>query len=187
MKTFILAFMVVRGVSSVFAEESSTPKPYFITRALRIAPTVQTLLDPNAFPRASQTGTGLSLSYELVTSPSFALGIYMAGRIHPGEEAMAQLGYGLLFKHYIYNTRDEEAFWRPYAEYGLLLHLTWAHDHWGSATAHDTRLGLGMDFKAFGLLWFVAEHLHFSTAKLFDSQSFNLNRMETELGLRLRW
>lgn len=150
-----------------------------------MAPTFQISLQPAVFPRASQLGPGLELVYEYVLSPRFVIGVNMAARFHPGDESMEQLGYGLLLKHYF--DGDDQAGFRPFVEYGLLMQIVWASNHYGSGVAHDTRLGAGFDFRIGGVPLYYATSFHFSTAKLFDSETYGLNRVEMALGVRFSW
>ncbi len=171
------------------ASPALTPAPpakAFLDRALRIGPSYQFLFRHD-FENASQSGTGLYGSYEFMLKPAFALGINLSYRYFTGAQALQQVGYGLLLKHYLANAEDESAFWRPFVEYGLLLQISMISQVPGSATSHDTRLSAGSDFNILGEWFFAEASYHYSRARFFDTIALSLDNMEIDMGWRYRW
>jgi len=171
----------------LLASAHADPTPaYHTTKALRVGPSYQGMTR-TPFAGVSSLGSGISSIYEIVISPASSLGINLAFRYFPGETAgapsLSQLGYGLMMKHYVAQWTSIQ----PFFEYGLLLHLSWVSDRPSSGTAHDTLLGAGTDFRLGGIPLFVAASYHFSTLKLFESPSYSLDRIQTELGVRFSW
>ncbi len=124
-------------------------------------------------PTLSQTGGGISLSYNIPVSPSSWMGIYLGGKFTSQEESLAQMVYGLLIGHRIFS--------RWYVLYGLLLSMNFLSDRKGYATSHNTRLSVG---------YFLGERIymdlsyHYSRIRYFEVDPIFLDRIEWEIGYR---
>lgn len=164
------------------------PKPKFPTRSLRIGPSLQVQLY-EAFPyeKLSRVGTGMFGAYEFYLKPSFAIGINLSYRIHPGQADLHQVGYGLLLKHYLAGTSSPDSTFMPFVEYGLLLQMNFLSNRQGFGTAHDTRLSAGTDIRIAGKIFYVEGSWHYSRLGLFDQPSERLDDLEFDFGYRYPW
>lgn len=164
------------------------PKPKVTTRSLRIGPSMQVqLYEPFPYEKISRVGTGLFGAYEFYLKPSFAIGINLSYRYHPGNSALHQVGYGLLLKHYLGGTSSPDSTFMPYVEYGLLLQINKVASRKGTGTAHDTRLSAGTDMRIAGKIFFIEGSWHYSRLSLFEQGSDRLDNLEFDIGYRYPW
>jgi hypothetical protein len=158
------------------------------TRSIRIGPSLQVqLFDPYPFEKVSNIGTGLFGAYEFYLKPSFAIGINLSYRYHPGNAHLHQIGYGLLLKHYLGGTSNPDSVFMPFVAYGLLLQINMISTRTGSGTAHDTRLSAGTDIRIAGKIFFIEGAWHYSRLSLFEKKSEQLDNLEFDIGYRYPW
>jgi hypothetical protein len=145
------------------------------------------LYDPFPFERISRVGTGLFGAYEFYLKPSFAIGINLSYRYHPGKSDLHQVGYGLLLKHYLGGMSSPDSVFMPFVEYGLLLQINMLPNRKGSGAAHDTRLSAGTDIRIKKQIFFVEGSWHYSRLSLFGSSPDKLDNLEFDIGYRYPW
>jgi hypothetical protein len=150
-------------------------------RSVWLAPTYQILFS-DAFEPSSRHGIGASAAYEFHVSPKFDVGLSLAYRLYPGEEATQQLGYGAVLKHFF----SADWAWRdgiyPYVDYGLLLQQSFVTGRSGSAISHDTRLGAGVVMRRWGLPLFLGVAGHYSRLQYFGIESTTIPYFDLALG-----
>lgn len=126
---------------------------------------------------------GISGTYEFILNPSFLLGVHLGYTRMLGEKINAgQLIYGLMMKHYF----NENASFRPYASYGLLMSVFYPDDQEGSAHSHNTRLCLGADWNIWNRMFFELAY-HYNRVRYFSLPRIGLDAFELRIGWRLVW
>lgn len=151
------------------------------SRSLWLAPTYQLVLT-DAFEPSSRHGIGAAASYEFHITSTFNLGLTLAYRLYPGEQATHQLGYGATLKHFFSAGWSGQDGIYPYVDYGLLLQQTFIDGREGNAVSHDTRLGVGAVIRAGGIPLFVGAAGHYSLLQYFDVKSTNIHYLGAEVG-----
>lgn len=161
------------------AESLSVPAPP--TRSAWLAANYDVLLS-NAFEPSSRHGVGASAAYEFHVSPRFNLGLTLAYRLYPGSPATQQLGYGATLKHFFSGAWASADGLYPFVDYGLLLQQSLIRGREGSATSHDTRLGVGLLMRASAACLFVDVAGHYSRLNYFDTKGTWIPYVETRVG-----
>lgn len=167
--------------ASVVAAPEGPARAEAPSRSLWMGPTYQLLLT-DAFEPSSRNGLGVGGSYEFHVSPKFNLGLALAYRLYPGEQATHQLGYGTLLKHFFSSAWSSEDGVYPYLDYGLLLQQTFIQGRSGSAVSHDTRIGGGAVVRAWGTQLFMGVAGHYSRLSHFDIESKAIPYVDVQLG-----
>lgn len=151
------------------------------TRSVWLGATYNVLLT-SAFEPSSRHGVGATAAYEFHISPRFNLGLTLAYRLYPGSATTQQIGYGATLKHFFSrNWATEDGFY-PFVDYGLLLQQSSISGREGSATSHDTRLGVGAVMRTSGVAFFVDLGGHYSRLGFFDQKSTGIPYLEAQLG-----
>jgi hypothetical protein len=164
-----------------FAVSARAAEP---TRALKLGASAQ-LLTGNPFSgKSSDAGPGLDGAYEFLLSPRFAIGIALGYRQYFGSEAIGALTYGMVLKHYLFETPGAA---RPYLQYGLLQQLIHQRGHDGAAVAYDAGLMAGTDFTAGGAPLFVEGAFHVSHLSFLDVAARNQSYFALAAGVHLAW
>ena len=176
---------ILPAVAALSAWEG-VPAAHAGNHALRLAPTYQ-LLTGSPFAGTGNDGTGLTSTWERMLTDKFGFGINLAWRTFPAGQAMTQIGYGLVLKHYLNGEGARGEGIRPFLEYGLLLQISTLAGRAGSGTSHDTRLTAGADLPLFGAPLYGAASYHFSTLRYFENPSIDLNYLGLEFGVRFSW
>lgn len=169
------------AASALPASAESTEAPAPPTRSVWVAANYAVLLT-SAFEPSSRHGLGASGAYEFHVTPRFNLGLTLAYRLYPGSTATQQLGYGATLKHFFtpaWSTRDGVY---PFVDYGLLLQQSFVSDREGSATSHDTRLGVGLLARMSSASLFVDVAGHYSRLNYFDMKGTWIPYLETRVG-----
>jgi hypothetical protein len=151
------------------------------TRSLWLAPTYD-YLATSAFEPSSRHGFGAVVAYEFHISQRFNLGLALAYRLYPGEQATQQIGYGATLKHFFSPRWATADGIYPFIDYGLLLQQSVVEGRSGSATSHDTRLGGGAVFRSAPIALFLDAAGHYSRLGFFDRQSQAIPYVEVEFG-----
>lgn len=151
------------------------------TRSVWLAGSYDWLLT-SAFDPSSRHGLGASGAYEFHLSQRFNLGLSLAYRLYPGATATQQLGYGATLKHFFSRNWATEDGFHPFVDYGLLLQQSLISNRRGSATSHDTRLGLGAVLRTSNVLLFTELAFHYSRLGYFDTQSQAIPYLEVQIG-----
>jgi hypothetical protein len=157
----------------------TAPKP--ATRSVWLAGTYDLLLT-SAFDPSSRHGLGASGAYEFHLSPRFNLGLALAYRLYPGSTKTQQIGYGATLKHFFSRNWSTEDGVYPFVDYGLLLQQSYISGREGSATSHDTRLGVGTVMRITGVAFFVDLGGHYSRLGFFDRKSTTIPYLEAQVG-----
>ena len=179
-----MAAFVCVGVCSAAAPalaEASASAPKLPTRSVWLGATYDLLLTA-AFDPSSRHGFGASAAYEFHLSPRFNLGLGLAYRVYPGSQVTQQIGYGATLKHFFSSQWATADGFYPYLDYGLLLQQSTISGREGSATSHDTRLGLGAVMRTSGIGFFVDLGGHYSRLGFFDRKSTGIPYLEARLG-----
>lgn len=169
------------------AGEAVEPAP---TRALKLGASAQYLVGNPFAGKSSDSGPGLTATYEFLLSPRFALGIALAYHQYFGSEAVEQLVYGLVLKHYLLAPPPPGGpapALRPYLQYGLLQELIHQNGHAGTAVAYDAGLMAGADFALGPLPLFVEGAFHVSHLSFIDLAPRNQSYLELSAGARVVW
>jgi len=161
--------------------ETTANAPEAPTRSVWIAATYEHLLS-SAFEPSSRHGVGASVDYEFHVSPKFNLGLGMAYRVYPGDQLTQQLGYGATLKHFFSPRWATVDGVYPFVSYGLLLQQSFVEGRKGSATAHDTRLGIGAVFRSSPVALFIDFGGHYSRLNYFDLESTWIGYLEGQAG-----
>jgi len=151
------------------------------TRSVWIAPTYD-FLATDAFEPSSRHGFGASAAYEFHISPRFNLGLALAYRLYPGEQATQQLGYGATLKHFFSSRWATVDGVYPFLDYGLLIQQSFIEDRDGSAVSHDTRLGGGAMFRSAPLALYLDAGAHYSRLDYFEHESTFIPYADVQLG-----
>ena len=161
-----------------FAELAVAKAP---DRSVWVGPTYQLLLT-DAFEPSSRHGLGASASYEFLISPTFDVGLGLAYRLYPGEAATHQLGYGAILKHFFSPAWATADGFFPFVDYGLLLQQSFVEGRKGSATSHDTLLGVGAVVRTSAVSLFVGLAAHYSRLNYFDMETKWIPYAEGQVG-----
>lgn len=149
---------------------TATPTPEVPTRSIWIAPTYQ-FLATSAFEPSSRHGLGFKGTYEFHISPRFNLGLTLAYRLYPGEQATQQLGYGAILKHFFSPRWATHDGFYPFVDYGLLLQQSFIEDRRGSSVSHDTRLAAGFVLRSGFVSLFFDAAGHYTRLDAFGRES----------------
>jgi hypothetical protein len=171
---------VCSAATPAFAEAPSDA-PKLPTRSVWLAATYDFLLT-SAFEPSSRHGLGASAAYEFHLSPRFNLGLGLAYRLYPGSQATHQIGYGTTLKHFFSDHWATHDGFYPFVDYGLLLQQTSIAGREGTATSHDTRLGIGAVMRTSGVAFFVALGGHYSRLGFFDRKSTGIPYLDAQVG-----
>jgi hypothetical protein len=150
-------------------------------RSFWVGPTYQYLFG-DAFEPSLRHGAGLSTVYEFHVSPRFNLGLNLAYRLYPGEQLTHQVGYGAILKHFFSEGWDQRDGLYPFVDYGLLLQQTFIGGREGNAVSHDTRMGLGLLARSWGVPVFASLAGHYSRLTFFDREGEWIPYVEAQLG-----
>jgi hypothetical protein len=151
------------------------------TRSVWVAPTYD-FLATDAFEPSSRHGFGLSAAYEFHVSPRFNLGLVLAYRLYPGDQATQQLGYGTTLKHFFSERWATADGVYPFLDYGLLIQQSFIESRRGNAVSHDTRLGGGVVFRSAPIMLYVDAGGHYSRLAFFDRDSVAIPYVDVQLG-----
>jgi hypothetical protein len=171
----------VCSVAAPALAASAEEAPKLPTRSVWLAATYDFLLT-SAFDPSSRHGLGASAAYEFHLSPRFNLGLTLAYRLYPGGQATQQIGYGTTLKHFFSDRWATTDGFYPFVDYGLLLQQTSISGREGSATSHDTRLGVGAVLRTSGVAFFVDLGGHFSRLNFFDRTATFIPYLEAQVG-----
>lgn len=160
---------------------NTAPAPEVATRSVWIAPTYQ-FLATSAFEPSSRHGLGLKGTYEFHISPRFNLGLTLAYRLYPGEQATQQLGYGAILKHFFSPRWATHDGFYPFVDYGLLLQQSFIEDRRGSSVSHDTRLAAGFVLRSGPVSLFLDGAAHYTRLDSFDRASRLIPYLEFAAG-----
>jgi hypothetical protein len=166
------ALGIVAQVASVNAEP---------TRSVWLSPTYD-FLATDAFEPSSRHGFGAAAAYEFHVSPRFNLGLALAYRLYPGEQATQQLGYGATLKHFFSSRWATADGVYPFVDYGLLIQQSFVSSRKGSAVSHDTRLGGGVVLRSAPVSLFVDAGAHYSRLDFFEHESTWIPYLELQAG-----
>jgi len=161
--------------------EAAPAAPKRPTRSVWLGATYNFLLS-SEFEPSSRHGLGASAAYEFHLSPRFNLGLGLAYRLYPGSQATHQIGYGTTLKHFFSDQWATADGFYPFLGYGLLLQQTSVSGREGSATSHDTRLGVGAVMRTSGVAFFVDLGGHYSRLGFFDRKSAAIPYLEAQVG-----
>jgi hypothetical protein len=179
MKKLLTTFVSAILVSLVAARPAhAEDQP---ARSVWLAPTYQISFS-DAFEPSSRHGIGAGAAYEFHVSPKFDVGLSLAYRLYPGEQATQQLGYGAILKHFFSAAWASQDGIYPYVDYGLLLQQTFITGRRGSAVSHDTRLGAGVVMRRWGVPLFLGVAGHYSRLQYFDIDSTSIPYFDLALG-----
>ena len=140
------------------------------TRSVWLAPTYD-FLASSAFEPSSRHGFGASAAYEFHISPRFNLGLTLAYRLYPGEQATQQVGYGATLKHFFSSHWATVDGLYPFVDYGLLMQQSFVGGRSGSGVSHDTRLGGGAVFRSAPISLYADVGAHYSRLDFFEVES----------------
>ena len=170
-----IAFLAL-GMAAHVAVTTDVP-----TRSVWLAPTYD-FLATSAFEPSSRHGFGATASYEFHISPRFNLGLALAYRLYPGEQATQQLGYGAILKHFFSSRWATDDGQYPFVDYGLLLQQSFVEDRSGSAVSHDTRLGGGAVFRSGWVSLVLGVGGHYSRLDFFEHESTWIPYVDVQFG-----
>jgi hypothetical protein len=170
----LLSVVLLLGAPAL-AEDAPTP-----TRALKVGLSAQYLVSNPFEGTSSSAGTGLEATYEFLLTPQFALGINLGYHQYFGSNAVAQIVYGLVLKHYLFSPHF-------YLQYGLLQQILHERGHSGAAVAYDAGLMSGCDFTLGPLPLFVEGAFHISHLTFIDLAPQNQSYFELIAGTRIVW
>lgn len=139
---------------------------------------------PLNFDKDLPLGGGLTYTREYFVSSRTALGIHAGARVFPGTPFHFALGYGLTIKHYFGDWGNAGPGSGFYLLYGLLLQMNWLEDSNGVATGHDSRFGVGFDFRTEHVFPVVELGYHLTELRAFDRDTIWWPYTELLVGLR---
>jgi hypothetical protein len=132
----------------------------------------------------SGLGGGVTYTREYFITARTALGVHASLRVFPDAPRHIALGYGLTFKHYIVADAQRQSIAGLYLVYGLLLQMNFLQDREGSATGHDTRLAIGLDWSWRGVFPLVELGYHLTQVRNFEQPTLWWAYTELATGIR---